>query len=153
MNRLTIRILSIAIAIAAAGSLAIREHLTTRQLIWEPYSSDRLHELLAQRKTVLVSVCGLGDLSGIVHECVAIGNPAMYRFVRESNAVPLRADFTDDDPEVRQLMDSLVLDSIAFAVYSPNDPDVPVVLRDIVAEGQLRQVIAHARDRTGRTKP
>lgn len=146
--RFSLRILLVVTALIACCIAAIREHAMTRPLHWEPYSKERVEELLAAKKTVLVSVCGYWNYNSVVHEYVALNNPEMYRFVRQYNTVALRADYTNGDPNVKQLMDELGLLTIpAFVVYSPDRNLSPKILRDIVSEEQLRQVIAHSQVR------
>lgn len=156
MFRLRVRsffLLITIIAIGAAIGTAIWKYQSQRQpLSWAPYSKETVTRLLERDKTVLVSLCAYWGGTGTVHERHALSTPDMYQFVRDYDVVPLRADFTQLDPKVGELMQSLGLRSVpAFIVYSPIPEEPPVILRDLVEPEQLRQVIAHAHISQGRT--
>ncbi|PKN43218.1 MAG: protein-disulfide reductase [Deltaproteobacteria bacterium HGW-Deltaproteobacteria-18] len=63
-------------------------------------------------------------------------------FARKHNAVLLRVDLTRHDPELMALLESLGSKSIPIlAIFPKNNPDSPLVLRDLFTSGQLEDAL------------
>ncbi|MGE4442676.1 MAG: cytochrome c biogenesis protein CcdA [Desulfomicrobium sp.] len=65
------------------------------------------------------------------------------KFAAEHNAVLMRVDLTRHDPQLMALLESLGSKSIPIlAIFSKDNPDSPLVLRDMFTSGQLREALA-----------
>lgn len=147
--RLKFRLRTLLVVVAAmAGLLAWeRERAATAELDWQTYSPEKLDESLDNGEVVLVSLCATWTITTMAHESILRQSPELRRFVRKQRVILMRGDWTNGDPQVQALMDSLSLTSVpAFVVYSPYRPDNPDVLPEVYhqTEDRLRQAIAHA---------
>jgi thiol:disulfide interchange protein len=77
-----------------------------------------------------------------MHEQMAINNADTFRTIRANGVTILRADATNLDPAVMQLMKDKGLNSLlAFLIYSPAVPNEPIILKDLVSQRELLETI------------
>jgi suppressor for copper-sensitivity B len=135
---------------ALAVSLAVR-FLRNRPPDWAHYTPVALQTALEQDKSVLITLYANWDPVCLVHEQIAINSVDAHRFIRDNGLTTLRADATNVDPAVMQLMKDNGLRSIpAFLIYSPAFPNEPIVLNDLVSEEQLLEAIRSNSERSKR---
>jgi thiol:disulfide interchange protein DsbD len=63
-------------------------------------------------------------------------------FAKEHDAILMRVDLTRHDPELMALLESLGSKSIPIlAIFPKDNPDSPLVLRDLFTGGQLKEAL------------
>jgi thiol:disulfide interchange protein len=135
--------LTLVFALAAAYLKNKSDH---RPIDWESYSKGRVEELINDQKTVLISLTANWDFSSCLLEFTVLRTPEIGKFLRDYNAVALRADFTNYDGEVKKLMDEMEISFLpAIIVLSPIPAEPPIILEHSNTNSErLRQVVAHA---------
>lgn len=114
-------------------------------LAWEPYDETRLKQLQSEGRTVLIDFTAKWCVNCIVNYNVAINTPKTSKLVDELNAVPMLADWTDNNEEIKNKLLELNSNSIpVLAIYPGRDPDSPIVLRDLVSQGDVLEALRQA---------
>jgi thiol:disulfide interchange protein len=122
----------------------LREYLDDRPINWVPYSADALDQNLREGRTVLVSFTATWDVSARMND-PALATPSVRRKIRSMKVVAMRADYTDESPEVRAELESLGQRSIPIvAIYPARSPEHPIVLRGLVTEEQVLNALSQA---------
>lgn len=135
------------IAAAAVISMAAFHYLVPgpKVLAWEPYSEARLNQLRAEGRTVLVDFSAKWCVNCIVNYNVAINTPETREVMDELDAVALYADWTDRNPEIKAKLEELNSRSIPLlAIYPGDQPNQPIVLRDLVSQSDVVQALHQA---------
>ncbi len=108
------------------------------ELPWQKFSGERLTELLREGKPVMVDFTADWCLICKTNERVALNTPATSRFVDEHDIVPLYADFTRDDAEIKEWLGKFNSISVPLMVIFPaGDPQHPIILDGPYSESML----------------
>lgn len=128
------------------GVLAFRFLVPGEEILeWEPYSEPRLVQLQEEGKTVLVDFTAKWCVNCIVNYNVAINTEETAELVRDLGAVPLLADWTDHNEEIRAKLSELESNAIpVLAIYPAGRPGDPIVLRDLVSQEQVLDALRSA---------
>jgi len=114
-------------------------------MAWEPYDEARLQQLQREGRTVLVDFTAKWCVNCIVNYNVAINTEQTGRLVRELDAVPMLADWTDHDEAIRAKLQELDSNSIpVLAIFPGSDPSTPIILRDLVSQGEVLTALRQA---------
>ena len=112
---------------------------------WEPYDEARLVQLQSEGKTVLVDFTAKWCVNCIVNYNVALNTEPTRQMLEELNAVPMLADWTDRNETIKKKLTELQSRSIPLlAIYPGNNPDEPIVLRDLVSQGDVLDALRQA---------
>ena len=134
--------------IALAVSVTVRV-IQNQPPDWNPYTPASLQTALDRKQPVLITLSADWDLMTRIHELTAINSVEAFRAIRNSGLTTLRADATNVDPAVMQLMKDNGLISVpAFLLYSPACRDEPIILKDLVTEEQLLDAIRYNSERS-----
>ncbi len=101
------------------------------QILWQPYSKDRLEAAIAAGKTVFVDFTADWCLTCKANESVAINQPDVAKQFRDDDIVAFRADKTEPAPEVDRLLKQLGNNSASipfYAVFPKDNPSKPITL-------------------------
>lgn len=114
-------------------------------LDWEPYSTAKLEQLLAERKTVMVDFTANWCPNCHFNSAHAINTPRVEQLVRANGVVPLLADWSNPSPEIEHMLEALRSHSIpVLAVFPSDHPNEPIVLRDLVSQADVVDVLHEA---------
>jgi suppressor for copper-sensitivity B len=112
---------------------------------WEPYNEARLTELRNQGRTVLIDFTAKWCLTCQVNYKVALNTQPTGELVDELGAVAMLADWTNHNEEIRKKLQELDSNSIpVLAIYPGKDPEKPIVLRDLVSQGDVLEALRQA---------
>ena len=98
---------------------------------WEPFSRDRLEELVRQGKTVFVDFTADWCLTCKSNEAVAIETAEVRELLQRNGIVALRADKTKPAPEVDEtlrLLGNRAASIPFYAVFPAGRPQKPITL-------------------------
>jgi thiol:disulfide interchange protein len=121
------------------------EYIVDNHLRWEKYSEERLQELQASGKTVMLDFTAAWCVNCIVNKKVALDTEATSELLRELDGVAMLADYTDQNEEIASKLKELNSRSIPLlAIYPGSNPDDPIVLRDLVSQSTVLKALKQA---------
>jgi thiol:disulfide interchange protein len=135
---------------AAVGSAAFAFLGPVKSVLpWEPFSRARLAELRDQGATVLVDFSADWCMTCKLNLATAIETNRVKAAIDANRVVPLLADWTEESPEIKAMLETLQSRSIpVLAVFPAVRPDEPardpIVLRDLITESQVLEAIQEA---------
>jgi len=113
-------------------------------IAWEPFSQERLAQLTAEGKTVIIDFTAEWCLICKTNLTTAIETEKVAQLIKKNGVVPLLADWTEPSPEIKSKLIELKSASIpVLAIYSSKSPN-PVVLRDSLIESTVLREIESA---------
>jgi thiol:disulfide interchange protein len=143
------RLAAWAVGIAVAALIGVAAFRYTEPspevLAWEPYDEARLEQLQSQGRTVLLDFGASWCANCIFNYETAINTEPTRELVDELDAVAMYADWTDGNERIKAKLKEL--DSISIpllAIYPGDDPDDPIVLRDIVTQSAVLEALRQA---------
>lgn len=141
------------IAVAALVGFATFTILVPKEggMQWEDYSEARLAELQAEGRTVMLDFTADWCMNCIVNYNFAINTESVAEVIDRLDAVAMKADWSDQSPEIKRKLDELDSASIPLlAIYPGDAPEQPIVLRDLVTESQVLGALEQAGPSTPR---
>ncbi len=119
-----------AFVLLAAPSLDSRvTHGNGGKEFWQRYSPERLAELRAEGRPVFLNVTADWCISCIANERVALSFPAVRQAFRDNGVVPLKADWTNRDPEVSRVLEAFGRGGVPlYVLYPPGVEGEPEML-------------------------
>lgn len=115
------------------------------EIAWEPFSQAALARHLSEGKTVMVDFTADWCLTCQVNYAVAIDTKRVARLVRDNGVVPLLADWTKENAEIKQSLNALGSNSIPLlAIFPAGRPDEPIILRDLLSESMVVAALEQA---------
>jgi thiol:disulfide interchange protein len=135
---------------AAVGSAAFAFLGPVKSVLpWEPFSRARLAELRESGATVLVDFSADWCMTCKLNLATAIETNRVKAAIDANRVVPLLADWTEESPEIKSMLETLQSRSIPVLAIFPAGPSnepprEPIVLRDLITESQVLEAIKQA---------
>jgi len=132
------------------GSLAFAFLGPVKSLLpWEPFSRARLAELQKSGATVLVDFSADWCMTCKLNLATAIETTRVKAAIEANRVVPLLADWTEESPEIKSMLETLQSRSIpvlaVFPAGGPHEPiRAPIILRDLITESQVLKALEQA---------
>ncbi len=112
------------------------------ELEWEPFSEQRLQQLVGEGKTVMVDFTAEWCQNCKLNLAVAIHTRKVHDIVEKNQVVPLIADLTRYPPELMQKLKELNSISIpVVAIYPPEKVKEPIILQDLLVESDVLEAL------------
>ena len=104
-------------------------------IAWVPFSAGELASLRAQGKSVFVDFTADWCITCKFNERTAINTPAVHALLAEKDVVPMKADWTNANPEITAALKAFGRVGVPFyVIYPANRPDEPILLPEILTE-------------------
>lgn len=166
-----ITVWSIAAAIVAAGWFALLKPfpaiLSTNPAIakhassggqnaedgiqWQPFSVVELDKQIAQNKTVFVDFTADWCLTCKANEATVINTPPVIEKFKALNVVPLKADWTGQDPEITKLLQKFGRSGVPlYVIFPAGKPNLSDAL--VLPEVINRELVLKKLDEAGPSK-
>lgn len=159
--RRTIIVRCIALALAAAalylfilsepGLLSPRHATTPDQAHsqtwdWQPFSVALLNESLHSNKTILLDFSAKWCLTCQVNEAIVLHNQTVIDKLRQLNVMLIKADWTNQDPVITQLLKKFGRSGVPlYVIFPAKRPDQPIVLPELITV----DLVLHKLDEAG----
>lgn len=138
---------SAGISSAALISLAAFYFLVPGEstLKWVDYDEARLAQLQREGRTVMIDFTADWCVNCIVNYQVAIDTEPTRELIEELDAVPMIADWSDNNDLIRDKLNELRSRSIpVLAIYPGTRPNEPIILRDLVSQARVLEALRQA---------
>ncbi|WP_153557160.1 protein-disulfide reductase DsbD family protein [Roseimaritima sediminicola] len=100
---------------------------------WQPYDEAKLAQLRSEGRTVMIDFTANWCATCKWNYHTALNTEETREMIEELDAVPMLADWSDYNEEIRNKLDELESQSIPLlAIYPGTAPDQPIILRDLV---------------------
>jgi thiol:disulfide interchange protein DsbD len=130
----TLAVAALAVSAVALGPLTG----PSRADGWEPFSAERLAELRAAGRPVLVNVTAAWCLTCLVNERVALRAPAVTGVLARKGVATLKADWTNRDPAITRVLGQFGRNGVPLYLLYPSRPGAePAVLPQILSESAV----------------
>jgi len=107
-------------------------------MAWVPFSARALSDLKGEGRTVFVDFTADWCITCKFNERTAIDTPAVRALFAEKNVVPMKADWTNANPEITAALKAFGRVGVPFyVIYPAGRADSPVVLPEILTEAIL----------------
>jgi len=113
---------------------------------WESFSQARLDELLAAGTPVFVDFTADWCITCKFNERTAINVPAVRALINEMGIVPIKADWTNSNPEITATLKRFGRVGVPFyVIYPAGRADDPITLPEILTESMVLDALKKAR--------
>lgn len=127
------------------GWAALSYDGTKYELDWQPYSQASLMAANETGKISIVEFSADWCLTCKLNLKSAINTEAVKEVVESNGIVPLLADWTDGSEAIEKKLNELGSNSIPLlAIYPANQPNSPIILRDVITKTQLLNALQQA---------
>jgi thiol:disulfide interchange protein len=114
-------------------------------IAWQPYSPQVLDKHLADGKTVMVDFTAQWCLTCKLNLYRAIERPEVARLLEKNNVVPILADWTDRNDQIKKALLELNSNSIpVLAIYPAGRKEDVIILRDLIGHGDVLKALEKA---------
>ncbi len=119
---------------------------------WKPFSQAELARLRGEGRTVLIDFTANWCATCKWNLFSAIETEAVREMIERNKVVPLLADWSEESPEIKDMLASLQSASIPLlAIFPPGKQ--PIVLRDLIAKQAVLDALQEAGPSQAESKP
>jgi thiol:disulfide interchange protein len=128
----SVRMFSAPRSFIVAGVVANEQAATT----WQPFTPALVAQSRAQGKAVFIDFTASWCLSCQVNERLILNRADVQQRLRDSGAVLIRADWTNQDPDITRTLAALGRSGVPTYALYPADPNAPAhVLPEVLTPG------------------
>ncbi|MDA7977623.1 MAG: thioredoxin family protein [Pirellulales bacterium] len=134
------------VGVAAIATVLLFGNLfAATELDWEPYSSTTLAKYQKEGRTVLIDFTADWCLNCKTVERTALNQPDTKALVEKNGVIALKADWTNHDDEITQILHQYKSKSIpVLMIFPAGNTDNPTVLRDFYTKATLLEKLEEA---------
>jgi thiol:disulfide interchange protein/DsbC/DsbD-like thiol-disulfide interchange protein len=112
---------------------------------WEPFSLSGLEQHVKENKPVFIDFTAEWCLTCKVNEKTVMNNPEVVEKFRNSGIVPIRADWTNRNPEITRLLAKFGRSGVPlYVIFPAGRPTAPIVLPEVITSGIVIDAITRA---------
>jgi len=110
----------------------------SHSIAWVDFTQARVKSELAAGRNVFVDFTADWCITCKFNERTAIDTPAVRALLAEKNIVPVKADWTNSNPEITATLKSFGRVGVPlYVIYPAADPEKPIVLPELLTESML----------------
>ena len=128
--------------VAVASALSPAEAATGADGGWEPYDAAAVAALVDAGRPVFVDVTAAWCLTCQVNKRTALHTDAVQDAFRRAGVTAVRADWTNEDPEITAFLDRFGRSGVPLYVYFPGGAADPVLLPEVLTPGLVLDALA-----------
>jgi thiol:disulfide interchange protein DsbD len=114
---------------------------------WEPFSKARLKALRAVDRPVFINFTAAWCITCLVNERIALSSPRVKATLKAQGITYLKADWTNRDPEITQMLTSFERSGVPlYVLYPPGQTSDAIVLPQILTESLVLNAIKALQD-------
>ncbi|MCX7868442.1 MAG: thioredoxin family protein [Terrimicrobiaceae bacterium] len=114
-------------------------------IAWEKFTRASLDRLLEEGRGVFLDFTADWCITCKVNERTAIDRPAVRAKLKETGIVPMKADWTNPNPEIAEALRQFGRVGVPFyVIYPPGRPGEPIVLPELLTEAIVLDGLARA---------
>lgn len=150
-SRISQKILAAIVALAALMPLSTlnnQDHLSNSSFEsalanqWQPYSQNRLDQLLADGTPTFVNLTADWCITCLANEKVALDTETTINAFEQAGIVKLKGDWTHYNPEITHLLSQFGRNGVPlYLLYSGKENEPPVILPQILRERTVTNAI------------
>ena len=110
-------------------------------LQYEPFTTQRLAALESSGKPVFVNLTASWCVTCLINERVALGTSDVRQAFAERGIVPLKGDWTSQNPEITQFLQQFGRSGVPLYLFYSGKGDEPVMLPQILTAASVLDVI------------
>jgi thiol:disulfide interchange protein len=115
------------------------------EIPWVPYTRERTLDLVNAGKTVFIDYTAEWCVNCKYNEKLVINTPEVREAMRRMGVVPVRADYTSPDPEIRADLERFHRAGVPMYVIIPaHHPDEPILLSEILTQASVLEGLERA---------
>jgi thiol:disulfide interchange protein/DsbC/DsbD-like thiol-disulfide interchange protein len=123
------------IIVAFGGGAYSLSHFEKHEFGWVPFSKSEMDKLLATGKPIFVDFTADWCITCKFNEKTAIDVPAVRALMQELGIVPVKADWTNADPEITAALKQFGRVGVPFYLFYPEGGKAaPIVLPEVLTE-------------------
>jgi thiol:disulfide interchange protein/DsbC/DsbD-like thiol-disulfide interchange protein len=118
---------------------------TTEGIAWKPFSLQGLDADLKENKPVFVDFTAEWCLTCKVNEKTVLADRDVIGLFKSLNVVPIRADWTNRNPDITRLLQKFGRSGVPlYVVFPPGKPNAPIILPEVVTTGIVTEALLRA---------
>jgi thiol:disulfide interchange protein/DsbC/DsbD-like thiol-disulfide interchange protein len=115
---------------------------------WIEFSQSRLDELLDEGKGVFLDFTADWCISCKFNERTAIDRPAVREALATTGIIPMKADWTNANPEITNALKAFGRVGVPFyVIYPPGRAEEPIILPELLTESLVLEALKKAEPR------
>ncbi|MDO4573698.1 MAG: cytochrome c biogenesis protein CcdA [Planctomycetia bacterium] len=130
--------------LAETGEVSAASRPEQGILPWEPFSLERVEELKREKKVVFIDFTANWCLTCRTNRTFAIETRNVAELLKHRGIVPVLADWTNRDAQIKEYLHAMGRSSIPLIVIWTPKSEQPILLDGILTEGQLLQTLESA---------
>jgi thiol:disulfide interchange protein DsbD len=112
------------------------------RIAWVPFSKARIQEELSAGRSVFVDFTADWCITCKFNERTAIDTPGIRALLKEKNITPIKADWTNANPEITAALKSFGRVGVPlYVIYPASDTATPIVLPELLTESLLADAL------------
>ena len=120
---------------AAGAALGWPRATAPTDLVWEKWSPEAVAKIQADGKTAYVDFTARWCFTCQTNKAAVFGSSEVKKWIRDKNVVLLKADWTNQDPQITAELAKYNRSAVPFnLIYKPSAPE-PVILPELLTPG------------------